>query len=107
MMSTIYRKQIRQPRKIRFTDTEWSAIVECARAVGRPPARYVRETALGATPKTPRSHVDSELIHELGRIGATLNRIASVIGNDDSSAAAHAALEGTLAELLAAVRRLG
>lgn len=105
-MALGYRKDTRQPRKIRYTDAEWSTIVERARAAGRPPARYVRETSLGVVPRAPRGRADAAVIHELGRIGITLNRLASTASGTESGQTA-AAIEAALGELLAVVRRLG
>jgi hypothetical protein len=99
----------RRPRKIRYTDVEWAKILTRARACGRPPARYVRETSLGIVPRVRRGHSHADLIHELGQIGTTLVRIASMPGltNPEQRAHASVALDTALAELLAAVRRIG
>lgn len=95
----------RQPRKIRYTTAEWASIVQRARASRRPPARYVRETSLGAAPKTGHNRQNDDLIHELGRIGTTLSRLASQ-AKESAVLSEQATIETTLAELLAAVRRL-
>ena len=100
----------RSPRKIRFTDAEWALVVSRARECAKPPARYVREVALGAVPKARRSHSNAELIRDLGRIGNTLARLASappVTPRDNSDPTASDLLNATLTELLAAVRRIG
>ena len=96
----------RQPRKIRYTATEWGRIMELARASGRPPARYVRESSLGTVPKAARSRENDDLIHELGRIGTILNRLAAV-AKAAGIASQQATIEAALSELLTAVRRLG
>ena len=96
---------LRQPRKIRYSAAEWAAIVAHARACGRPPARYVREISLGGVPKARPTSVNDEVIRELGRIGTVLTRFAAP--KEDRSAADQAAIQAALAELLAAVRRLG
>ena len=96
----------RQPRKIRYTGAEWGRIMELARASGRPPARYVRETSLGTVPKARRSRENDDLIYELGRIGTILNRLAAAA--KASGIASHqTTIEAALTELLTAVRRLG
>lgn len=97
--------QVRCPRKIRYTDAEWAIIVSQARSCGRPPARYVRETSLGSTPRASRSRADAEVIHELGRVGTTLTRIAAA--RQDGQHGSQAAIEAALVELLAVIRRLG
>lgn len=105
-MANSYRTHVRQPRKIRFTETEWSAIVAQARAAGRPPARYVRETSLGAVPKARRNRDNDEVIRELGRIGIELKHLATMARDSGLFPHQHA-IEETLQELLAAVRRMG
>src|SRR5580704_4474255 len=71
----------RQVRKIRFTHEEWTTIEARAADCGTPPARYVRETALGATPRVRRSQGNAELIRQLGHIGNNLNQLA-FLAND-------------------------
>jgi hypothetical protein len=61
---------------IRFHPDELREITECARRAGLTPARFIRETALGATPRT-RSHADmGPLLRELARIGRSLEQLA-------------------------------
>ncbi|MFZ5625227.1 MAG: plasmid mobilization protein [Gemmatimonadota bacterium] len=98
-------RTIRRPRKIRYDDSEWALVVEHARACGQPPARYVREVSLGRPPKVQRGYADAAVVHELGRIGTTLNRLLAA-SRDSSAPQPVAALETALAELLATVRRL-
>ena len=104
-MSVGYRKGARQPRKIRYTEAEWSLVVDRARATGRPPARYVREVSLGATPKVRRGREHDEIIHELALIGTSLTRLESA-AKENGFALQQESVEHTLAELLALVRRL-
>ena len=104
-MSVGYRKSIRQPRKVRYTEAEWSVVVDRARATGRPPARYVREISLGATPKVRRSREHDEIIYELARIGTTLTRLESA-AMENGLTSEQESVEAALAELLALVRRL-
>lgn len=94
----------REPRKVRYSDPEWATIVERARECGKAPARYVREVSLGAVPKARRSHANAELVRELGRVGIALRHLAAA-ARDAGQAPDAAALEGTLAEILAVVRR--
>lgn len=100
------RTQIRLPRKIRYTDAEWATVVEHARACGRPPARYVRETSLRAAPRPRSSHTDAALIRELGRAGTVLTRLTATARETGATAQA-LSLDAVLSELLAVVRRLG
>ena len=95
----------RQPHKIRYTALEWAAIVEQARSCGRPPARYVRETSLGSGPKARRGRENDELIHELGRIGTSLSRLATT-AKAEGATSQQDRVEAVLTDLLAAVRRL-
>lgn len=97
--------EIRRPRKIRYTDAEWSVIVERARACGRPPARYVRETSLGGALKLRQSQTNAALIRELGRIGIALQRLATTARVENSLPQA-ATLDAALTEVIAVVRQL-
>lgn len=96
----------RQPRKIRYSDAEWDAIVQRAHACGQPPASYVRAVSLGAQPKAARSQANASVIHELGRIGNTL-AVLSNLERGGRAAERSDAIEAVLGELLAVVRRLG
>jgi len=63
---------------IRFHPEELHQITECARRSGLTPARFIRETALGAAPRA-RSHAAAQpLLRELARIGRCLDRLARV-----------------------------
>ncbi|HVH67000.1 MAG TPA: hypothetical protein VM716_03960 [Gemmatimonadales bacterium] len=63
---------------IRFHPEELRQISECARRSGLTPARFIRETALGATPKA-RAHAAAQpLLRELARIGRSLDQLARV-----------------------------
>ena len=95
----------RQPRKIRFSDEEWAAIVDHARLCGRAPARYVRETALGAVPRSTRSQAIAPIIHELGRLGTQLRRLSEqLIATPDSPQSKQ--LDEVLTEILRTVHQL-
>lgn len=91
------------PERSATHSAEWSIIVERARLCGRVPARYVRETSLGAVPKARYGRDNDDLVHELGRIGTTLARLVA----QDRGSQQQPAFEATLNELLTTVRRLG
>ena len=97
--------EVRRPRKIRYTDAEWAVIVDRARACGRPPARYVRETSLGSALKPRPSQTNASLIRELGRIGIALQRLATTARETQALPQA-ATLDAALADVIAAVRQL-
>lgn len=101
-----HRLEPRLPRKIRYTSAEWDAIVECARACGKPPAEYVRDTSLGAVPRVRHGEANAGLIRELGRIGNALTRLAAT-AKENGALPQAAAVDAALAELLTAVRHLG
>ena len=61
---------------IRFHLEELQQIVECARRSGLTPARFIRETALGATPRARSRAADQPLLRELARIGRSLDQLA-------------------------------
>ena len=92
------------PSMVRFTPDEFALVVGRARASGRPPARFIREAALGAIPRERRSAANAELLRQLGRIGNNLNQLAARahIG----TALPAELIETALGELLAAVRRI-
>lgn len=95
----------RQPRKIRFNDEEWAVIVDRARLCGRAPARYVRETSLGAVPRSTRSQTLAPVVHELGRLGTQLRALSNQLsarGDIVNSEEISASVEN----ILAAVRQL-
>ena len=95
----------RQPRKIRFSDREWAVIVDHARLCGRAPARYVRETALGAVPRSTRTQATAPIIHELGRLGTQLRRLSEqLIATPDSPQSKQ--LDEVLTEILRTVHQL-
>lgn len=93
-------------RKIRYTTGEWTTIAQHARACGKAPARYVRETSLGIVPKVRGGHADAAVIRELGRIGTQLTRIAATARERGTGTEAPT-LDSVLAEILSVVRRLG
>ncbi len=82
---------------IRFHPDELREITECARRSGLTPARFIRETALGAAPRA-RSHAAAQpLLLELARIGRSLDQLARCAqASQDAALAAQtsAALEG-------------
>lgn len=63
---------------IRLHTEELRQITESARRSGLTPARFIRERALGATPR-PRVHAaDQPLLRELASIGRSLDQLARV-----------------------------
>jgi hypothetical protein len=61
---------------IRFHADELRQITESARRAGLTPARFIRETALGATPRARSYAATGPLLHELARIGRCLDQLA-------------------------------
>src|SRR5258708_8777538 len=73
---------------IRFHPDELREITECARRSGLTPARFIRETALGARPRA-RSHASTgPLLRELARIGRCLDQLARVAQASQAAALA-------------------
>src|SRR5260370_13350192 len=60
---------------IRFHPEELEQIVECARRAGLTPARFIRETALGATPRARSYAVDQPPLPELARTARSLHQL--------------------------------
>lgn len=98
-------RQLRHPRKIRYTDSEWSLLIERARTCGRPPARYVREISLGIAPKARNNPALDDFIHELGRLGTSLSEVAGSARTSGHSTHAEA-IESVVIDMLSMVRRL-
>ena len=61
---------------LRLHPEELARIAARAQACGQTPARFIRETALGGTPKA-RQHLDAEsVLRALGRLGRSLEQAA-------------------------------
>lgn len=90
---------------VRFTRNEFRAVTDRARECGLPPARFIREAALGAIPKARRTPANAELIRQLARIGTELRQLAGV-ARDRDDALTTDALSGALSELLDAIRQV-
>ena len=90
---------------VRFTRDEFRAVTERARECGLPPARFIREAALGAVPKARRTPANAELIRQLARIGTELRQLTGGARDRDEVPTAEA-LSGALVELLDAIRRV-
>ena len=80
---------------IRFHPDELARITERARACGRTPARFIRETALGAIPKARQNAATGAALYELARIGKRLDELARL-----AQAGQHAALSDRLAAVV-------
>ena len=78
------RRTIRRPT--RWTPKEWAQIEESAHACGVPPARYVREAALGRplpqpVERTPRPTDATRCGHEaVNQLGRVLNNLRQLLG---------------------------
>ena len=90
---------------VRFTPAEFRTVSERARECGLPPARFIREAALGAVPKARRAPANAELIRHLAHAGTVLQQLAGD-ARERANAPAQAALEGALSELLDVIRRV-
>jgi hypothetical protein len=96
----------RAPRGVIWaTNAEWQAIVERARASGKPPVRFVRETVLRALGKARPNSAATLLLRDLGRAGTALAGLAAT-ARETGALPAAATLETALAELVAVTRRL-
>jgi hypothetical protein len=84
---------------VRYTPAEAAAMRDRAHACGLLPARFIRETSLGATPRVRVHHTVHELIHHLARIGNDITLLAA-------TPATSAQLSTTLAELRSLLRHL-
>jgi hypothetical protein len=90
---------------IRFRPDEIATIAERARACGAPVARYIREVALGVTPRARRTQANTELIHHLARIGNNLNQLAHA-ANNERQVDEGTRLRAVLDEVIATIKRV-
>lgn len=90
---------------VRFTRHEFRAVTERARECGLPPARFIREAALGAIPKARRTPANAEVIRQLSRIGTELRQLAAG-ARDRADVLTAEVLSATLSELLDTIRRV-
>lgn len=93
---------------IRFSPEELARITARAHACGRTPARFIRETALGAMPKARRHDDRDALLRELARIGSSLAQLLVLSRRDDTTTVSEqlaAALEAHRATLRSLVDR--
>lgn len=91
---------------VRFTPDEFLIVAERARACGRPPARYIREAALGSVPKAKRTAGSAELIRELSAIGSTLQELRTIAGGATGETVA-VRCEMVLLNVLDTIRKIG
>jgi hypothetical protein len=73
---------------IRFRPDELARITERAQACGRTPARFIRETALGAIPKARHDAAADPLVCELAQIGRCLDQLARLAQTSGDAALA-------------------
>jgi hypothetical protein len=78
-----------------FHPDELVRITERARVCGQTPARFIRETALGAIPKARQHGATGALLREMARIGESLDELARL-----AQAGQHAALAERLTATL-------
>jgi len=90
---------------IRFHPDELREITECARRAGLTPARFIRETALGATPRV-RAHAAAQpVLRDLARLGRCLDQVAR-LAQARQDAALAAQTSAALERHQAVVRRM-
>lgn len=96
----------REARKIRYYAHEWEKILAQARACNLPPATFVRQVSLGATPPESPNRAQDQLILELSRLATELQHLRRLTAQADDSAD-QGQLDLVLDETLAAIRRIG
>jgi hypothetical protein len=80
-----------------FRPDELARITARARVCGQTPARFIRETALGAIPKARQHEATGALLREMARIGKSLDELARLAQAGPDAALAEqltATLEG-------------
>ena len=61
---------------VRLFPEERDHLKQRAADCGRPLSTYVREVALGATPRARPHRIEREAVHHLARVGNNLNQLA-------------------------------
>jgi len=92
------------PKLIRFAPDELRLVSERARASGRPVACYIRESALGASPRSRRTDFSDSLIRALARAATSLTSLAATAKEHRIANAAE--LERAVSEVLELIRAL-
>ena len=87
---------------IRFSPDELARVVERARAVRQPPARYIREAALGGAPRSRAAPVADDVVRRLARLGVILRDLAPTVHHCDAERGA--VFDAALADLLDVIR---
>jgi mobilization protein NikA len=64
------------PKLIRYSASELAIVIQRARDCGRPVARFIRESSLGAGPRARRSHMNDQLIQRLAETATCLQRLS-------------------------------
>jgi hypothetical protein len=64
---------------IRFHPDELARITERARACGRRPARFIRETSLGAIPKPWHHAATDAVLYDIAQIGRCLDELGRLV----------------------------
>src|SRR5690348_6189220 len=91
---------------IRFAPSELHAIQERASACGRTPARFIREAALGAVPKSKRKEHRDRLLLAFARVGGQLSILVARADRGAMPEADRAQLAEALEQHRAIVRSL-
>ena len=64
------------PKLIRYSAAELQVVAQRARDCGRPVARYIRETSLGAVPRARRTAMSDIVIRQLARAATRLTHLS-------------------------------
>ena len=90
---------------VRLSPEEHQALKERATDCGRQISTYMRETALGATPRARPHRIEREAIHQLARVGNNLNQLARA-ANTTGRVELSQRLDEVLQEVLGAIADL-
>lgn len=61
---------------VRFSPDELRIIVDRARTAGRPAACFIRESALGSSPRARKTELSDALIRALSRVATRLGKLS-------------------------------
>jgi hypothetical protein len=92
------------PKLIRYSVAELELVTQRARDCGRPVARYIRETSLGAVPRARRTAMSDVVIRQLARVANRLTQLSRLATEQQIPGAAE--FESTVGDVLEVIRVL-
>jgi hypothetical protein len=89
---------------VRFRPDELRIVVDRARAAGRPAACFIRESALGSSPRVRKTDLTDSLIRRFSRVATRLGVLSQIAKDNDLAGAED--FEHAMNEVLGIIRNL-